>query len=94
MDKKYKNINPLIIGLGLAGNRHLKAQLDLGIKTGVYSINPKTTNHFQKQYNHVKTIVREIPSKKMPRYISPSGIKGQKNITMQHEYLVFLQKRA
>ncbi len=51
MENKYKNIKPLVIGLGLAGNRHLKAQLDLGIKTGVYSINPKTTNPLKKQSN-------------------------------------------
>lgn len=41
MENKYKNIKPLVIGIGLAGNRHLKAQLDLGIKTGVYNINPQ-----------------------------------------------------
>lgn len=37
---QYKNIKPLIIGFGIAGKRHLKAQLSLGIKTGVYNINP------------------------------------------------------
>lgn len=36
-------IKPLIIGFGLAGSRHLKAQLDLGIETGVYNIRPKKT---------------------------------------------------
>lgn len=51
MENKYKNIKPLVIGIGLAGNRHLKAQLDLGIKTGVYNTNPQTTNHLKKQAN-------------------------------------------
>lgn len=51
MDNKYKKIKPLVVGIGLAGNRHLKAQLDLGIKTGVYNINPQTTNHLKKQAN-------------------------------------------
>lgn len=51
VDKKNKKIKPLIIGNGLAGNRHLKAQLDLGIQTGVYSINPTTTNHLKNQTN-------------------------------------------
>lgn len=51
MENKFKKIKPLIIGLGLAGNRHLKAQLDLGIKTGVYNINPQTTKHLKKQSN-------------------------------------------
>lgn len=41
MINKYKNIKPLIIGLGLAGSRHLDAQLKLGIKTGIYNIRPE-----------------------------------------------------
>lgn len=51
MANVYKKIKPLVIGLGLAGNRHLKAQLDLGIKTGVYNINLETANHLKKQAN-------------------------------------------
>lgn len=43
MGNKYKSIRPLIVGLGLAGNRHLGAQLKLGIKTGVYNIRPEKT---------------------------------------------------
>lgn len=51
MEFKYKIIKPLVIGLGLAGNRHLKAQLDLGIKTGVYNINPQKIYHLKKKAN-------------------------------------------
>lgn len=43
MISKFKNIKPLIIGMGLAGSRHLEAQLKLGIKTGVYNIRPEKT---------------------------------------------------
>lgn len=51
MEHKFKNIKPLVIGMGLAGNRHLKAQLDLGIETGVYNISPQKINHLKKQAN-------------------------------------------
>lgn len=48
---KYKSIKPLIIGLGVAGRRHLEAQLNLGIKTGVYTINPQTAESLRGQNN-------------------------------------------
>lgn len=37
--KKLKVIKPLIIGLGMAGKRHLDAQVKLGNATGVYTRN-------------------------------------------------------
>ncbi len=43
-------------------------------------------------YKHLKTIVREIPSKRMPRKNSPSNIKGQTVMTMNNEYIVILEK--
>lgn len=46
-----KNINPLIIGIGVAGRRHLEAQLSLGIKTGIYSTNPQTNQFYKKNAN-------------------------------------------
>lgn len=48
---QYKNIKPLIIGPGVAGKRHLEAQLSLGIKTGIYSINPQTKQFYKKNAN-------------------------------------------
>src|SRR3989344_3914855 len=39
---KIKQIKPLVIGIGVAGRRHLEAQLNLGFKTGVYTTNPQT----------------------------------------------------
>lgn len=51
MMSKYKNIKPLVIGIGIAGKRHLEAQLDLGIKTGIYSTNPQTKQFYKKNEN-------------------------------------------
>lgn len=51
MVRRLKNIKPFIIGMGLAGSRHLEAQLKLGIKTGVYNIHPEKTKHLKKQPN-------------------------------------------
>lgn len=41
-------IKPLVIGIGVAGKRHLEAQLNLGIKTGIYSTNPQTKQFYKK----------------------------------------------
>lgn len=51
MVKKYKTIKPLIIGIGVAGRRHLEAQLNLGIKTGVYTTNPQTAKSLKDKNN-------------------------------------------
>lgn len=49
MVNKLKTIKPLIIGIGVAGKRHLEAQVNLGIKTGVYTINPEKIKALKKQ---------------------------------------------
>lgn len=49
--QKQKNIKPLIIGVGVAGKRHLNAQLKLGIKTGIYTTNPQTYQSLKNQSN-------------------------------------------
>ena len=51
MAKKLKDIKPLVIGIGVAGRRHLEAQLNLGIKTGVYTTNPQTAKSLKDQNN-------------------------------------------
>ena len=48
---QYKKIKPLIIGIGVAGKRHFEAQLNLGIKTGVYTTNPQTAKSLRDQEN-------------------------------------------
>lgn len=51
MTNKYKNIRPLVIGIGVQGKRHLDAQLNLGIKTGIYSTNVRTRQFYRKNPN-------------------------------------------
>lgn len=46
--QNIKIIRPFVIGLGVAGKRHLEAQLNLGIKTGIYSTNPQTKQFYKK----------------------------------------------
>lgn len=43
-------------------------------------------------YAHLKTIVRQIPSKRLPKKSSPSNIKGDAVSTMNYEYIVILKK--
>ena len=43
-------------------------------------------------YAHKKTIVRQIPSKRMPKRNSPTNVKGETLSTMNEENLVILQR--
>lgn len=47
----------------------------------------------QADYLHEKTIVRNIPNKRMPKANSPTNVKGELSSTMNHEYIVILQKQ-
>ncbi len=48
---------------------------------------------FEKQgFFHVETIVRNIPNKRMPSRNSPSNKTGVTDNTMNHEYIVVMQK--
>lgn len=52
-----------------------------------------TAEHYQLHgLKHDKTIVRAIPSKRMPSKNSPSNKKGMKGTTMNYEYVVILRK--
>lgn len=44
-------------------------------------------------YTHHTTIIRDIPSKRMPKANSPSNKKGELVTTMNHEFIVVLQKK-
>lgn len=46
----------------------------------------------QSGFTHIKTIVREIPSKRMPSLTSPTNQTGKSVQTMSHEYIVILEK--
>lgn len=43
-------------------------------------------------FKHIETIIRNIPSKKMPSENSPTNVKGEKSSTMKNEYIVVCQK--
>ncbi len=49
MPDEFKIIKPLIIGLGVAGKRHLDAQLNLGFQAGVYTQNSETAQTLKNQ---------------------------------------------
>lgn len=44
------------------------------------------------RYKHLETMIRNIPSKKMPKANSPTNKKGEKVKTMNHEYIVIIEK--
>jgi len=44
-------------------------------------------------YTHERTIVRNIPNKRMPKANSPTNVKGEVSSTMNNEYIVVLQKQ-
>ncbi|SCG86934.1 Modification methylase MvaI (plasmid) [Methanobacterium congolense] len=44
------------------------------------------------EYKHHKTIIRNIPSKRLPKRNSPTNVKGKTLSTMNHEYIVILEK--
>lgn len=49
MINRFRKIKPLIIGTGVAGKRHLAAQVNLKINTGIFNLNPQTSQPFRKQ---------------------------------------------
>lgn len=46
----------------------------------------------ENNYKHHKTIIREIPNKRMPKVNSPSNIKGDYGKTMSQEWIIILEK--
>lgn len=70
----------------VVGNRTVK-----GVKIPTDKI---ITDLFQAygNYEHVKTYIRNIPHKRMPKINSPTNIKGNHAVTMNEEYIVILKK--
>ena len=46
----------------------------------------------QHGFEYIKTLIRDIPNKRMPSRNSPSNISGVTNSTMVHEYIVICRK--
>ncbi|RKZ35059.1 DNA methyltransferase [bacterium] len=52
-----------------------------------------TVEIFRKNgFEHIETIIRKIPNKRMPLKNSPTNKVGEKDTTMNYEYIVVMQK--
>jgi len=69
----------------VVGNRRVK---------GIEIPNDEITREFFERngFKHIKTIIREIPNKRMPNRNSPSNIAGVTDTTMNYEHIVILRK--
>ena len=69
----------------VVGNRMVKSnQIDLDLATAeIFEENG---------FSHIKTIIRNIPNKKMPKVNSPTNEIGKLQTTMNSEYIVILKK--
>ncbi len=69
----------------VVGNRKVK---------GVVLPTDEITKDFfmQQGFVHTETIIRNIPNKRMPSKNSPTNISGQKDETMNSEYIVIMRK--
>lgn len=87
--KSIKNISKVVKKGGIVafvvGNRRVK---------GITIPNDEITKEFFEKNNfiHLKTIIREIPNKRMPKRNSPTNIQGVTDSTMNYEYIVILKK--
>jgi len=66
------------------GNRRVK---------GFEIPNDEITREFFERngFIHLRTIIREIPNKRMPRRNSPTNVAGKTDLTMLYEYIVILK---
>lgn len=87
IDKVASLLRPGSIAAYVVGNRIVKNQ-----KLPTDEI----TRHFfeQNAFDHVETIVRTIPAKRMPRTNCPSNKAGEEVSTMNEEYIVIMRKTA
>lgn len=88
-EKSIKNISKVIKKGGIVayvvGNRKVK---------GVQIPNDEITMKFFERngFSHIKTIIREIPNKRMPKRNSPTNIVGLTDTTMNYEFIVIMKK--
>jgi len=89
-EKSITNISKVVKVNGIVayvvGNRRVK---------GIEVPNDEITREFFERngFKRIKTIVREIPNKRMPKRNSPNNIAGITGTTMNFEYIVILQKK-
>jgi site-specific DNA-methyltransferase (cytosine-N4-specific) len=69
----------------VVGNRKVKGE--------VLQTDEITKDFFEQHgFNHIETIIRTIPNKRMPSKNSPTNVTGQKDETMNNEFIVVMQK--
>ena len=89
LDKCFENVSFLIKQNGyfcaVVGNRRVK---QVTIPTD--EIIAELCGKFK--FSHIKTVIRAIPTKRMPRVNSPTNIEGQTETTMNEEYIVIMKK--
>lgn len=89
-EKSIYNVSQLVKRKGfvcyVVGNRTVK---------GIQIPNDEITKQmFEKfGFEHIETIVRNIPNKRMPLKNSPSNISGETSDTMRNEFIIILQKK-
>ncbi|MCX8056227.1 MAG: site-specific DNA-methyltransferase [Ignavibacteria bacterium] len=89
-EKSIRNISKVVKRKGfvcyVVGNRTVK---------GVQIPNDEITKEIFESngFNHIETIIRNIPTKKMPLKNSPTNVSGETSLTMKNEYIVILQKK-
>lgn len=85
------NISKLVREKGIVafvvGNRRVK---------GIEIPNDEITKEFFENngFKHIKTIIRKIPNKRMPKRNSPSNVAGITETTMNYEYILILKKES
>jgi len=88
-EKSINNVSKVVKKNGIVayvvGNRRVK---------GFEIPNDEITKEFFERngFKHIKTIIREIPNKRMPKRNSPSNRVGVTDMTMNYEYIVILKK--
>jgi DNA modification methylase len=70
----------------VVGNRRVKG---VTIQTDEITRNIFERNGFE----HLETIIRNIPNKRMPSKNSPTNIVGKSDTTMKNEYIVVMRKK-
>ncbi|MGC8830164.1 MAG: hypothetical protein ACP5TE_10350 [Verrucomicrobiia bacterium] len=89
-EKSIQNVSKVVKKGGIiayvVGNRKVK---------GCQIMNDEITREFFERCGcaHIKTIIREIPNKRMPKLNSPSNVPGLTDSTMDCEYIVIFQKQ-
>jgi len=88
-EKSINNVSKVVKKGGIVayvvGNRRVK-----GLEIPTDEI---TKEFFERNgFKHIETIMRAIPSKRMPKRNSPSNVTGVTDTTMNYEYIVVLKK--